>query len=942
MSDTLSDNIRLRWLGGGLFFLSALTACDSSQRSDPDLAGEVSAGVEGGSSAGSSAGVAGGAQGGVSVAGTVAGEEGGMPAGYSGGHEELGCGPVVEEPIGREGGSLRVLEGVTRGAEVSFAEGSTVEVLAEGSGVVTRPLDDGETFRWRLSCLQTLSPPEGWELISRPVALYVVADSAREGAVRLTQEARLSIPWTLGEPEGLGMEHLQLFMSPFYTDLTEPELSQEAPLRPVPLVDAQMDEDTGLLSFSVHSPGVYLIAYQPDRLEPRAQRLSYQAILGVSMGGGAAAVLASRHPERFDFVGALGGASDWSYLIDYSKRRLFGGFCELVGEAQCDVERAVDVLEHPSTFERWHYSNNGGNFDRDQYVKIFQDISLIFGNPLSYNPESPYLPVGVPLSELTRGRRDRCAPECRGDQCRPVEGQLRLEGFYDRLYNPEASHPVITFCDGEDGGELGVFDGSVEHDKPVEIALAVDLNDNGRRDTGEPIIKQHSEPFEDVGCDGLPSAQEEGFHPVFNPDPSGDDFHWRLNPRGTERDGLFQGADGAVGLEAGGPQASPIPEEELDRLRRGLQRVSCQAQPGEPWLDVGLDGVPESLQVDEGGYDWGEGDGRFTYNPNYLRTLAHNAAHTLYARMATPSGERGEQLPRFWLDGGIRDLFNFAITGMYLTGRLQGEVGAGGAPVRVFNGFKHISPRPLIFPDASQDDRMRSLGWHVLMRYGDPDASPEAIEAGDGGHVGNEPQVLNRFSAFLWWVSANWPDFGEQDGTIGDLSEVIYDEVDSEGFGGRYTFTVVLPPGYDLPQNAEARYPVTYLLHGYGQRHRDMVQTSSFFSTMMANGGLQKMIFVYPDGSCGARWLRGDGPECSDGLDNDLDGLIDLEDEGCITPDDDEADCREGSFYTRHAAWEDGEAGGRDYEAGFIDMMDYIQRQYRTLRPEERSVSRPD
>ena len=102
------------------------------------------------------------------------------------------------------------------------------------------------------------------------------------------------------------------------------------------------------------------------------------------------------------------------------------------------------------------------------------------------------------------------------------------------------------------------------------------------------------------------------------------------------------------------------------------------------------------------------------------------------------------------------------------------------------------------------------------------------------------------------------------------------------------------------------------------------------------------MIFVYPDGSCGARWLRGDGPECSDGLDNDLDGLIDLEDEGCITPDDDEADCREGSFYTRHAAWEDGEAGGRDYEAGFIDMMDYIQRQYRTLRPEERSVSRPD
>jgi hypothetical protein len=79
--------------------------------------------------------------------------------------------------------------------------------------------------------------------------------------------------------------------------------------------------------------------------------------------------------------------------------------------------------------------------------------------------------------------------------------------------------------------------------------------------------------------------------------------------------------------------------------------------------------------------------------------------------------------------------------------------------------------------------------------------------------------------------------------------------------------------------------------------------------------------------------VRGEGPECSDGVDNDLDGAIDLEDDGCISPVDDEADCVEGSFFSSHVAWEDGRPGGRDYEAAFIEMMDYVDARYRTLAP---------
>ena len=121
-----------------------------------------------------------------------------------------------------------------------------------------------------------------------------------------------------------------------------------------------------------------------------------------------------------------------------------------------------------------------------------------------------------------------------------------------------------------------------------------------------------------------------------------------------------------------------------------------------------------------------------------------------------------------------------------------------------------------------------------------------------------------------------------------------------------------------------------------------MLASNAAFYGMMSSGALQKMIFVYPDGSCEGKWVRGEGPGCSDGLDNNLDGLVDLDDPGCLTPDDDEAVCEEGTFYTKHVAWRGGEPGGRDYEGAFLDMMSHVDQHYRTLTPEVIEVSRPD
>ena len=56
----------------------------------------------------------------------------------------------------------------------------------------------------------------------------------------------------------------------------------------------------------------------------------------------------------------------------------------------------------------------------------------------------------------------------------------------------------------------------------VEYLLAVDLNRNGKREYGEPIIANHKERFTDFGADGLADADEPGYNAQTNPDPSGD------------------------------------------------------------------------------------------------------------------------------------------------------------------------------------------------------------------------------------------------------------------------------------------------------------------------------------------------------------------------------------------------------------------------------------
>src|SRR5690606_39439679 len=125
--------------------------------------------------------------------------------------------------------------------------------------------------------------------------------------------------------------------------------------------------------------------------------------------------------------------------------------------------------------------------------------------------------------------------QCRAWRCDPAHIWKAPTGYYDDEYNPDGSKPVISYCDGnQDGASPYKNEWAPGGRKPVNFTLAVDLNGNGVRDEGEPVIRSGHEPYRDCGADGLCNPDEPGYDPIDNPDPNQDDYDFVLNPTGLE------------------------------------------------------------------------------------------------------------------------------------------------------------------------------------------------------------------------------------------------------------------------------------------------------------------------------------------------------------------------------------------------------------------------
>jgi hypothetical protein len=649
-----------------------------------------------------------------------------------------------------------------------------------------------------------------------------------------------------------------------------------------PMVSSRSLEDAdsyaSRATFRAGELTTYQVVADENAGKPETRQFTWRAITGISMGGYAAMTIGLSHPDKFDMVANIGGDPGPSmvYLLGWVRDYLFGGFCTAEDEAagrgmigQLCPNTPKTQFEIGADFEHMLTQSGEGvglTLRRNLYMKASRDLGRALGNPALYNIDNPYTPPGVPYSFTQIDAATRCAtPKV-------------LHDFFDREFNPTGANPVITFCDGSESAALGngVFDPNVPGTNPAELLLAVDLNNNGKRDAGEPVVTNAYEPFTDNGTDGVASSSEPGYDAATNPDPNRDDYHSIRNPLGTEGNGEFN--------------------------------------EGEPWVDSGLDGVmgtctqgapaPDANDPLSGCYDYGEGNGKWDLSPNAQRWYDNDLMHRL--SKLTPEQRHHMSL---WFDAGIRDFLNNSVAANAAIGQAMAKYSL---PFGVYDSFTNLdggtSDLSYDFLDVPWPDFPKD-GY---LRYGNPDATPDQINNGDGRHVGTANQIIYRVQTAFGWMNRRWPD-GDLDDTY-DGGMLLKDLSFTSPTTGRVNpYGLSLPPGYNKPENANKRYPVIYFLHGYGQDPRDLVDLSSVFAlNMIANNPLesrfQKFIIVYVDGRCRPN----------------MDG----------TPVDPSGDlCEGGTFYM------DAPLGGlARMETNLLDLMVYIDATYRTRAPSPAQV----
>lgn len=851
------------------------------------------------------------------------------------GGTEVGTAELTVRVAGSEATAVATVE-VMSGDLPECTSNVTAELLATGSSVsgadgasISLPANADRpnfgAFWWStapfavdISCGDDITP-DGY-LALGPAITFGPAEKV------LQRELPLTIPVNPARlPEKALLRHLQVAYSgpAFLTPRT------------IPVANPRFEKVDGrwLLSFKVPRLGTYQAVVKEDAgSHTYGRRLTHRAVIGISMGGAGAAEFGLRHHHLFDVVAPLGGPVHWTWMMDHIYGNHMGGFrpipsgtqlediplektvCTTDAECQPDetcvgvlptasgrctfMPKADEPYEHPSTFVNWWYeypkTGNGGSFPRREYVQIFRDLSLMYGNPNGYNPLSLNLPTGVdpdhpsqtgnhpngeckiwidPLEGPDEDTQKEIADNCPIERCQHTQV---LEGYYDDEYNPDGTFPVITFCDGSpQNGELTPFantwtpGGSNNH--PMEVALAVDYNANGVRDELEPVIRSGREHWDDYGTDQTPSIMEPGYGPD-NLDPAGDDYDPQYNPNGTEGDRRYQ--------------------------------------PGEAFDDTGLDGV---MGTSDSPYDWGEGDGKLTVAPGLQRFwdfCPHSVLHRVTT--ATPGGELDDEALGkldLWTDGGTRDLFNFAVAARHLVGGFA----ARGRNVAYYTEFNMV---PGLDPAAPNAYDPALIDWGgvpgtVMLRYGADDPDDQDVENGSGQHVGTAAEVLMRLQLALYYIGSRWPDapLAQHDSSANKPAEGVpeceitgsctLEFTASDGRTGPVGIT--LPPGYAHADLQHVRYPVIYMLHGYGMTPTDLLATIAFLKNWMnaplnsQASRLPKAILVYVDGRC--RW--------------DKDG---------------QAECIRGTFFT-DSIRED----GPQITSWWLELMDYIDQNYRTM-----------
>lgn len=806
---------------------------------------------------------------------------------------------------------------------------------------------------------------DGWRAVGPAVAFTSAPGGATKagGAPTLLREASIELPLTLPLPDKMRDYHVNVLFVPQGQTKALFVTKNQATIR--------IDRERRVVRFADRWFGTYRVVV-PERPNPIVQRnYQYRAVGGVSMGGGGSAMLGLLHPDKFDFVAPLGGISDMVYLHMMVRKFLMGGFCTYeqymdmlqnhperlndpgyrgCGEClvqldpqnpaasreKCFVEKPRDPValknpdeypqEHVQGFNHWYYDTEGGNFDRGDYHQIFRDLAFAFGNPLSYNPASPLLPAGMDISMLKTGaglgddRDPRCKPVDPADPSKGMrfEPGPEVQGYpvkkvFDREFNPEGRFDAIVPCDGANSS--GDFTPAGGTGNPLVMGLAVDYNGNGVRDYAEPLMRQSWEPFEDCGLDGLCNKDEPGWSAA-NPDPAGDDYNWLTNQAGTEANFRWDCRDAA---------------DPDDPTRNGGAQRAC-----ERYEDLGLDGV-RCPQAGACPHDFGEANAKFDYSPNLLRWFSVDP-RTIVEKLPV---ERLKTI-NVWMDGGVRDIFNFGMQAQQLWGAFRGR----GEQVTLFEDFPALNPRDGLETFNFLRTDFGKLGRTMFLRYGNVNATNDEIVGGNGRHLGGVQGVVNRLLSVLAFVSFAWPkgDFTPLDGALTTQGLLKTDYFYSENLSRDMKYSVALPPGYN--DDPTKRFPVLYLMHGYGMTPNDFSAALAIAWPYMQRGTMQKFITVFPDGKCYTPDVcRGDcrDVKCiTDTINNGSPEWRACVDQCYVRSNCDNVDreCVRGNFYANAAAtWaypapKPGDPKRGQIIDGFFDLAREIESKYRVRTPE--------
>jgi len=590
----------------------------------------------------------------------------------------------------------------------------------------------------------------------------------------------------------------------------------------------------GMVACSDSSPDA-----QVPELETEERLYTYRAIAGVSMGGGASAHIALSNPELYDFVGILGAPlidlkafarmirRNWMQgfcSLDVLEERIEAGlsldsadaFCGYYGNSEQNLKLApelevlppnrganTEVLEFPSDYHNWFRGpdgGRGGSFHRVSLFRSLEDIFRAYGNPM-YDGTSDvaWAAPGITQEWLERSNGERC------------DNPIVLPNFYNAEYNPEGRYNAITYCDGRVSDPDGTFEAQLgrllpttPRTEPISVVLAMDLNDNGRRDYGEPIIINAHERYQDTGIDGLHDQDEPGYDPLANPDPNGDNWNAFTNPTGTEKNWWYD--------------------------------------EGEAYEDFGLDGVANTG-------DYGENDTLYSLTPVWETTSQHDPNTLISERNYEDLGHLN-----IYVDAGIRDFLNTAVSSNRFWSKLTQRVPENETSVVFDFSDLETNDEPLDRYTLASDKIKR----FTYLQYGDPDATRTIINNGNGNHVGTAEEALTRVFSAMTLAQRSWPDLDMTTGSspLGDARYLGSDTYESQTLGRSQNYSFILPPGYYEEENAEVTYPVLYFLHGQGQDHTDNLGSALLFQSAMSEKRRVgeslwgKFIVVFPDGEC--------------------------------------------------------------------------------------------